>query len=69
MNYIVAYTLKHKEKPDTFVDRWQPFLEEEGMSLFDAKTFYNQLIETDGGEEEWWLFTVSIATILESTDY
>ena len=69
MSYIIAYTLKHNEIPDTFVDRWMVYRDDEGMSEEEIKQAYDTLIETDGGEEDYHLFTIAMAKVIHSTDY
>lgn len=69
MNYIVAYTLKHKEEPNLFQDRWMPFLEDNGCTIVSAEAYYNDIVETDGGEDGWYLFTINMSTIIKSSDY
>ena len=69
MNYIVCYTLKHDETPDTFADRWMVFKEDEGCTIDTARKQYEELIEKDGGEEGWYLWTIALTQVIESTDY
>lgn len=69
MNYIVSYTLKHEETPDTFADHWMVFKEDEGCTLETARKYYEHILENDGGEDEWYLWTIAISQVIESTDY
>lgn len=69
MSYIVVYTLKHNDIADKFEDRWTPFLADDGQTIDDAKNFYKSIIDTDGGEKDWHLFTISLTHVLKSSDY
>ena len=68
-NYIVCYTLKHKNIADTFVDRWINFSHEEGLSLMDAEKLYNELIEQDGNESDYFLWAIAITKVIKSSNY
>lgn len=68
-NYIVCYTLKHNDIADTFVDRCIYFSHEEGLSLTDAEKLYNELIEQDGNESDYFLWTIAITKVIKSSNY
>lgn len=67
--YIVAYTLKHRETPNTFVDYWHRFVDDtpERNKEF-AQKFYADLLGNDGGEVDYHLFTVSLSQELLSSE-
>lgn len=69
MTYIIAYTLKHKEIPDTFVDRWMAFREEDGNSEEDVKFIYDILVNKDGNEKDYYLYIIAMTKVIQSTDY
>lgn len=69
MNFCVAYTLKHNETPDTFKDHWMPFRTEDGLTLDDAQHHYDALVESDGGEDGWHLWAITLNIIIKSSDY
>jgi hypothetical protein len=68
MNYIVAYTLKHRTEPDTFEDYWMIYKEGELPNpKQSAIDYYNDIIEQDGGEQ-WYVWTACVSVVIESTD-
>ena len=67
--YIVAYTLQHSDHASMFKDNWIAFKEEDGRGFKDAEELYQSLIENDGGEEGWSLWTICISEVIKSTDY
>lgn len=69
MRYIVAYTLKHNETPDTFLDEYMIFDDEEdssGDSLPHASRYYDYVL-SEKDIEGWHVWTASISTIIKST--
>jgi hypothetical protein len=69
MNYIIAYTLKHKENPDTFEDSWMVYKEEDGFKLEDVKKMYQSIIDKDGMTDGWYLWTIALSIVIESSDH
>jgi hypothetical protein len=69
IGYIVAYVLKHNDIADTFMDRYTVFLTSEGQTKKDAKEFYDEMLEKDGDEEGYYLYSINLTNILESSDY
>lgn len=69
MNYIVAWSLKHDIIENLIIDYWMPFLHDEGATLDKAKEYYQKLIDNDGNKKGWHLYTITLSTLLESTDY
>jgi hypothetical protein len=68
MKYIVAYTLKHNEIPDTFKDEYMVFGDTLINSHQNALRYYKDVISEEIIEEEWHVFTASISIVIESTD-
>lgn len=69
MRYIVAYTLKHNETPDTFKDEYMVFDDDEdssGDSLPHASKYYDYVL-SEKDIEGWHVWTASISTIIKST--
>jgi len=70
MRYIVAYTLKHNETPDTFRDEYMVFDDEEdssGDSLPHASRYYDDVLSEKDIEQGWHVWTASLSTIIKST--
>jgi len=70
MRYIVAYTLKHNETPDTFKDEYMVFDDEDAFknnALAVAESYYNDWVLSKE-IEDWHVFHASISTIIKSTD-
>jgi hypothetical protein len=67
--YIVAYTLKHNETPNTFVDYWHRFADdtEENNKRY-ALEFYTKLLDNDGGTDGYELYTISLSKELVSSE-
>lgn len=71
-SYIVAYTLKHNDIADKFEDRYMVWRHDECDSpALLAATFYQNLItnDGDGNSKEWYVYSASLAQVLDSTDY
>jgi hypothetical protein len=71
MRYIVAYTLKHNDTPDTFKDEYMIFDDEEtsnGDSLSIAEKCYENVVSERSINKDWHVWTASISTIIKSTD-
>lgn len=71
MRYIVAYTLKHNEIPDTFKDEYMVFGEHDDIvadALQNASRYYRDVVSEESIEEGWHVWTASISTVIESTD-
>ena len=73
MRYIVAYTLKHNEIPDTWEDHYMIVSDDESQmhnglahahNLFELLKSENKIMMP----EEWHLWTASISEIIKSTD-
>lgn len=72
MRYIVAYTLKHNDTPDTFRDEYIVIDDEETFNndaLSLAETYYDDVLSEKDIEEGWHVFTASISTVIKSTDF
>lgn len=72
MRYIVAYTLKHNETPDTFRDEYIVIDDEETFNndaLSLAEAYYDDVLSEKDIEEGWHVFTASISTVIKSTDF
>jgi hypothetical protein len=70
MRYIVAYTLKHNDTPDTFKDEYMIFDDENTFNnnaLAVAESYYNEWV-LEKEIEDWHVWTASISTIIKSTD-
>jgi len=68
MDYIVAYTLKHRTEPNKFVDYWMTFIEGESPDpKQSAIDYYNAIINQDG-DDEWYVWTACVSAVIESTD-
>lgn len=70
MRYIVAYTLKHNDIPDTFKDEYMVFDDEEtstGDSLFMAEIYYSDVLSEKNIDKDWHVWTASLSTIIKST--
>ena len=71
MRYIVAYTLKHNETPDTFKDEYIVIDDEETFNqdaLSLAEAYYDDVLSEKDIEEGWHVWIASISTIIKSTD-
>ena len=72
MRYIVAYTLKHNDTPDTFKEEYM-ILNDEDMFNNDAlplaESYYDDIVQEKDIEEGWHVWTASISTIIKSTDF
>jgi len=71
MRYIVAYTLKHNETPDTFKDEYMIFDDEDSYNndaLAVAESYYNDWV-LKKEIEDWHVWTASISTVIKSTDF
>jgi hypothetical protein len=67
--YIVAYTLKHRETPNTFVDYWHRFVDDTPEKNREyALQFYNKLLGNDGGTDGYELYTISLSKELLSSE-
>ena len=70
MDYIVAYTLKNNTLPDTFIDHWIYFIEGEHIdNLKAAQKFYQQIVDMDGADPGWHLWTINLSQVIQSTDH
>lgn len=72
MRYIVAYTLKHNETPDTFKDEYMVFGEDDNIKsggLEKATRYYHNVLSENDIEDGWHVFTASICRVIMSTDY
>lgn len=71
MRYIVAYTLKHNDIPDTFKDEYMIFDDEayNGDSLSMAEKCYKDVVSERSIEKDWHVWTASISTVIKSTDF
>jgi hypothetical protein len=72
MRYIVAYTLKHNDIPDTFRDEYMVVDDEDTFNqdaLSLAEAYYDDVLSEKDIEEGWHVWTASISTIIKSTDY
>jgi hypothetical protein len=69
-NYMVAYTLKHDEIPDTFEDHYIIFKDDEWQenALEEATKSANELLDSDGDKDGWHMWTLHVAEIFMSTD-
>lgn len=70
MRYIVAYTLKHNDKPDTFKDEYMVYDDEDTFNhdaLSLAEAYYNDIVQEKDIEEGWHVWTASLSTIIKST--
>ena len=66
--YIVAYTLKEKDNPNTFVDYWHRFSDDtEEINRQSALKFYTKLL-VNGGEDQYDLYTISLSKELLSSE-
>ena len=71
MRYIVAYTLKHNDTPDTFKDEYMVYDDEDTFNhdaLSLAEAYYDDIVQEKDIEEGWYVWTDSISTIIKSTD-
>jgi hypothetical protein len=71
MRYIVAYTLKHNDIPDTFRDEYMVVDDEDTFNqdaLSLAEAYYDDVLSEKDIEEGWHVWTASISTIIKSTD-
>jgi len=70
MRYIVAYTLKHNDIPDTFRDEYM-VLDDEDTFNYDAlslaEAYYDDVLSEKDIEEGWHVWTASLSTIIKST--
>ena len=72
MRYIVAYTLKHNDIPDTFRDEYMVVDDEDTFNqdaLSLAEAYYDDVLSEKDIEEGWHVWTASISIIIKSTDY
>jgi len=70
MRYIVAYTLKHNETPDTFKDEYMVLDDEDTFNqdaLSLAESYYDDVLSEKDIEEGWHVWTASLSTIIKST--
>ncbi len=70
MRYIVAYTLKHNDIPDTFRDEYivlddEDMFNQDALSL--AESYYDDVLSEKDIEEGWHVWTASLSTIIKST--
>jgi uncharacterized protein Yka (UPF0111/DUF47 family) len=72
-SYIVAYTLKHNDKPDTFIDRYMRFLNDEhNGNAREAAEKYVKILQDlgmDGDQPNYHVFSIDLAEIKSSTDH
>jgi hypothetical protein len=71
MRYIVAYTLKHNDIPDTFRDEYMVVDDEDTFNqdaLSLAEAYYDDVLSEKDIEEGWHVWTASLSTIIKSTD-
>jgi hypothetical protein len=70
MRYIVAYTLKHNDIPDTFRDEYMVLDDEDTFNqdaLSLAESYYDDVLSEKDIEEGWHVWTASLSTIIKST--
>ena len=70
MRYIVAYTLKHNDTPDTFKDEYMVYDDEDTFNhdaLSLAEAYYDDIVQEKDIEEGWHVWTASLSTIIKST--
>lgn len=67
--YIVSYTLKEKDNPNTFVDYWHRFADDtEENNRQSALKFYTKILVEDGGGDPYELYTISLSKELLSCE-
>lgn len=67
--YIVAYTLKEKDNPNTFVDYWHRFADDtEEINRQSALKFYTKILVENGGADPYELYTISLGKELLSSE-
>ena len=70
MNYILAYTLKHRTLADTFEEHYIIYAQDEFEdSLSSCNEQYEKLINEEGDNfVDWYLYHAAISTLIKSTD-
>ena len=67
--YIVSYTLKEKDNPNTFVDYWHRFADDtEEINRQSALKFYTKILVENGGADPYELYTISLSKELLSSE-
>ena len=68
MDYIISYTLQHDIIKDKFVDHWLPFYEDEDYRFDYVTRVHDVIIQQNGGEAGYSLWTINISVIVSNSD-